>query len=151
MVDLHYTPKNLDGPVVGKVAVMSTRWNPSINEGLVDGYKSYMEDHEGVETSFFEVSGAWEIPLMADKLAASGEYGVLVALGCVVRGKTSHYELITDSVARGCMTVQLKRGVPIVFEVLAVDDFHQAEQRSSGDLNAGRIAAMTVLELLDED
>jgi 6,7-dimethyl-8-ribityllumazine synthase len=148
MVEIHYTPKKLEGSVFGKVAIISTRWNPSINKGLVDGYKSYMEDYESVESSFFEVSGAWEIPLMADKLAASGEYLVVVALGCVVRGKTRHYELITDSVAMGCMDVQLKRGVPIVFEVLAVEDFHQAEQRSSGDLNAGRIAAMTVLDHL---
>lgn len=145
-----YVTRQIDSKkAFGKVAVISTRWHWDVCEGLLSGYRKMMEECDGVMSDFFEVPGAWEIPLKALRLAEMGGYDAVVALGCVVKGETRHAELVMDECARGCMEVQLKTRVPLVFEVLVVDTMEQADARSGdSERNAGQLAGMTVIELL---
>src|SRR5690606_24100918 len=94
------------------------------------------------------VPGAWELPLAADRLAASGRYAAIVALGCVIRGETRHFEHIADECARGLMRVQLDRGVPVCNAVLAVERQADAEARAGGTHgNKGAEAALAALAM----
>jgi 6,7-dimethyl-8-ribityllumazine synthase len=94
------------------------------------------------------VPGAWELPMIAAALARSDKYSALVALGCVVRGETRHYEHVADECARGLMRVALDHGLPIANGVLAVEDHAHAEARAGGAHgNKGEEAAMAALEM----
>jgi 6,7-dimethyl-8-ribityllumazine synthase len=94
------------------------------------------------------VPGAFEIPLVADRLASSGRYDAVICLGAVIRGETSHFELVANEAARGIATVSLRTGVPLIFEVLATDDLAQAEARAGGAHgNKGWAAAEAALEM----
>jgi len=97
----------------------------------------------------FVVPGCFEIPIMAQRLAQSKRYTIMIALGAVVRGDTYHFELVADECARGVMNVSLKYDVPIVFEVLAVYHLKDAVKRAGADgMNKGIEAAATALALL---
>ncbi len=94
------------------------------------------------------VPGAWELPLVAARLAESGSHAAIVALGCVVRGDTRHYEQVADGCSDGLMRVALDHGIPVANGVLAVDRFEDAEARAGGSHgNKGEEAALVVLEM----
>jgi 6,7-dimethyl-8-ribityllumazine synthase len=102
---------------------------------------------EGIEE--FWVPGAFELPLAADRLASRGEYDAIIALGCIIRGETPHFEFVSAEAARGLGEVALKHGLPVAFGVLTTDDAEQAMARAGGKHgNKGWEAAEAALEMI---
>ena len=135
-----------------RYAIIATRWNPRIVDALVEGAQRAMLAH-GVAAERLDivrVPGAWELPTVAATLARSDRYAALVALGCVVRGETRHYEHVADECARGLMRVALDHGLPVANGVLAVEQHAHAEARAGGAHgNKGEEAALAALEVAD--
>ena len=133
-----------------RFAILASRWNPRITDALVDGARQAMQD-QGVSESDIDlvrVPGAWELPMAAAALAATGTYSALVALGCVVRGETRHYEHVADECASGLMRVSLDYRLPVANGVLAVEDHAHAQSRAGGAHgNKGEEAALAALEM----
>src|SRR5476651_1995516 len=117
-----------------RFAIIASRWNPRIVEALIDGARHAFAAH-GVSDDavhVVRVPGAWEIPMAAAKIARSERYAAILALGCVVRGETRHYEHVADGCAQGLMRVALDHGVPVLNGVLAVELHADAEARAGG-------------------
>lgn len=133
-----------------RFAILASRWNPRITDALVDGARQAMQD-QGVGESDIDlvrVPGAWELPVAAAALAATGNYSALVALGCVVRGETRHYEHVADECAKGLMRVSIDYRLPVANGVLAVEDHAHAQSRAGGAHgNKGEEAALAALEM----
>ena len=93
-----------------RFAILASRWNPRITDPLVEGARRALREYGVAEadTDLVRVPGAWELPVAAAAAAASGRYAGLVALGCVVRGETRHYEHVADECARGLMQVSIQ-------------------------------------------
>ena len=143
---------DLRAPEGARFAIIASRWNARITEALIDGARKAMRDH-GVEEAavdVFRVPGAWELPVLAARLAATGGYAGIVALGCVVRGDTRHFEHVADGCSEGLMDVAMEFGLPVANGVLAVDRVEDAEARAGGSHgNKGEEAAMVVIEMSD--
>jgi len=141
---------NLRSPSGARYVVLASRWNGVIVDALVDGARDAFATH-GVSASMLDVvrvPGAWELPVFAQHLAASGNYAAIVALGCVVRGETRHYEHVADECARGLMRVALDTGVPVLNGVLAVEDEADAWARAGGARgNKGADVALSAIEV----
>ena len=135
-----------------RFAIIASRWNPRIVEALIDGARRAFAVH-GVNDDAVDVvrvPGAWEIPMAAAKLAASERYAAILALGCVVRGETRHYEHVADGCAQGLMRVALDHGVPVLNGVLAVERHQDAQSRAGGTHgNKGEEVALVALEIVD--
>jgi 6,7-dimethyl-8-ribityllumazine synthase len=133
-----------------RVAVVAARFNEAVTSKLVEGALAYLAQH-GVpddQTVVAWVPGAFEIPLVAKRFAATGRYDAVIGLGAVIRGDTAHFDLVAGEAARGIMGVTLETGVPVIFEVLATDDLAQAEARAGGTHgNKGWEAAGSALEM----
>lgn len=133
-----------------RFAIIASRWNPRISDALVSGARKAFADQgvgEGV-VDVFRVPGAWEIPVAAARLAAAHTHAAIVALGCVVRGDTRHFEQIADGCSNGLMRVALDYGLPVANGVLAVDDVVDAERRAGGSHgNKGEEAALVAIEM----
>jgi 6,7-dimethyl-8-ribityllumazine synthase len=133
-----------------RVAVVAARFNEAVTTKLVEGALAGLAKH-GVHEDAVEVAwvpGAFEIPLVARRFAGSGRFDAVICLGAVVRGETSHFELVANEAARGIMHVSLETGVPLIFEVLATDTLAQAEARAGGAHgNKGWEAAEAALEM----
>jgi len=139
---------DLDGSGL-RVVLIRTRWNPEIIDRLADGVDQTLAgcgiaDHEVVE-----VPGAFEIPFAARTLAASGRVDAIVAIGAVIRGETTHYDLVSEECARGLQDVQISTGIPIGFGVLATENVEQALARSESGAghNVGADAAHVAVEM----
>lgn len=135
-----------------RMAIVASRWNPRITDTLVEGARRAFADHavpaEAVDV--VRVPGAWEIPLAAARLAAAGRHAAIVALGCVVRGDTRHYEHVADRCAEGLMRVALDYRLPVANGVLAVERHEDAEARAGGAHgNKGEEAALAALEMVN--
>ena len=133
-----------------RYAILASRWNPRITDVLVDGARRAMADNGVAEASIdiVRVPGAWELPVAAAAMAASKNYAALVALGCVIRGETRHYEQVADECARGLMRVSLDHSLPVANGVLAVEEHAHAEARAGGAHgNKGEEAALVALEM----
>ncbi|AZS21771.1 MULTISPECIES: 6,7-dimethyl-8-ribityllumazine synthase [unclassified Caulobacter] len=132
-----------------RIALVVSRFNADIVDGLVLGARAVLEA-EGVslgEEDIVEAPGAFELPLIAQTLAASGRFDGIVCLGCVIKGDTAHFEYISQGVAAGLMTAGLSTGRPISFGVLTTYDEDQALARSREDVdNKGREAAHACLQ-----
>ncbi len=142
------TSKKLAMP---KVAVVCSLFNEEIVSGLMAGCLGYLEEQGiGRETvRVFEVPGAFEIPLVAQKVAQSGKFDGVIALGCVIRGDTPHFEFVSLAATMGVLQAGLNTGVPILFGVITVNDLAQAQERSGRDsFNKGCEAAMALLDTL---
>ena len=133
-----------------RFAIVASRWNPRIVDVLVDGARQTFAGN-GLDPDALDVirvPGAWEIPLAARQAAVSGRYAAVVALGCVVRGDTRHYEHVADLCAEGLMRVSLEHGLPVANGVLAVERHEDAEARAGGAHgNKGEEAALAALEM----
>ena len=133
-----------------RFAILASRWNPRITDALVAGARKAFADH-GVPESVVDVvrvPGAWELPLAAAKLAAAHSHVAIVALGCVVRGDTRHYEQVADGCSEGLMRVVLDHGVPVANGVLACEMHEDAEKRAGGSHgNKGEEAALVAIEM----
>lgn len=139
-----------------RVAIIAARFNEAVTTRLVEGALDGLH-HRGVARADVDVAwvpGAFEIPLVAERLARSGDYDAVICLGAVIRGDTAHFELVAAETARGIGAVTRDTGVPVIFEVLATDDLAQAQARAGGTHgNKGWEAAQAALamaSLLDD-
>ena len=134
-----------------RFAVVASRWNPGITDTLVEGARRTLLLN-GVAAEAVDViraPGAWELPLLCAWLAKKGGYDALIALGCVVRGDTRHYEHVADRCAEGLARIALDFALPIANGVLAVEKHEDAQARADGALgNKGEEAALAALEMV---
>jgi len=145
----HYEGE-LRAPGDVRFAIIASRWNPRITDALVTGARQSLSGN-GVADSAVDVirvPGAWEIPIAAARIAAAGQHAAIIALGCVIRGDTRHYEHVADRCAEGLMRVQLDFGMPVMNGVLAVERIEDAEVRAGGSHgNKGEEAALAAIEM----
>ncbi|WP_295364139.1 6,7-dimethyl-8-ribityllumazine synthase [Arenimonas sp.] len=137
-------------PAGARYAILASRWNPRITDALVDGARRAFAANGVADEAvdLIRVPGAWELPVAAANALDRVGYAGVVALGCVVRGDTRHFEQVADECARGLMRVALDTGVPVANGVLAVDDYADAEARAGGSHgNKGEEAALVVIEM----
>jgi 6,7-dimethyl-8-ribityllumazine synthase len=146
-------PKVYEGKLVGqglRFGIVVSRFNEFITGKLLAGAENALYRH-GVSEDAVEIAwvpGAFEIPLVADQMAATGRYDAVIALGAVIRGATAHFDYVAGEVAKGVSSAALKNGVPVVFGVITVDTIEQAIERAgtkSG--NKGWEAAVTAIEM----
>jgi len=135
-----------------KFGLVVSRFNDFINKRLMDGALDALIRHgaEDKNISIIKVPGSFEIPLMAKKLADSGNYDAVICLGAVIRGATPHFEYISAEVTKGIAQVALDTGVPVSFGILTTDNIEQAIERAgtkSG--NKGWDAAMSAIEMVN--
>ena len=135
-----------------RVAVVVARFHEHVTAKLLQGALEGLKDHgvaaEAVDVAW--VPGAFEIPIVAQRMAATGAYDALICLGAVVRGETAHFELVAAEAARGAAEVSRETGIPVIFEVLATETLAQAEARAGGAHgNKGWDAAQAALEMAD--
>jgi len=135
-----------------RFAIVASRWNPRIVDALIDGACRALAAH-GVPRDSIDVvrvPGAWEIPLVAAQLGSARRHAAILALGCVVRGDTRHYEHVADNCAQGLMRVALDRQIPVLNGVLAVERHEDAQARAGGAHgNKGEEVALAALEMAD--
>lgn len=143
---------DLRAPAAARFAIIASRWNARITDVLVAGARQSLAGNgiadEAVDV--IRVPGAWELPLAAARLAAAGRHAAIIALGCVIRGDTRHYEHVADGCAEGLMRVSLEFRLPVLNGVLAVERAEDAEARAGGSHgNKGEEAALSALEMVN--
>ncbi len=142
---------NLDATGM-RLAVVAGRFNDSVTKPLLDGAMEALRER-GLDPGDVPVAwvpGAYEIPLVAKRLAASGEVDAVVCLGAVIRGGTPHFDFVAGECAAGVTRAALDTGVPVIFGVLTTDDVGQAMDRAGGpEGNKGYEAAVTAIEMVD--
>ncbi|WP_399591948.1 6,7-dimethyl-8-ribityllumazine synthase [Staphylococcus aureus] len=144
---------NFEGKLIGKdlkVAIVVSRFNDFITGRLLEGAKDTLIRHDvnedNIDVAF--VPGAFEIPLVAKKLASSGNYDAVITLGCVVRGATSHYDYVCNEVAKGVSKVNDQTNVPVIFGILTTESIEQAVERAGTKAgNKGAEAAVSAIEM----
>lgn len=147
--------KILEGTLNAKglrFAIVVSRFNDFINAKLLDGCLDALSRHgaDDGKISIVRVPGSFEIPLMAQKLANSGNYDAIICLGAVIRGATPHFEYISAEVTKGIAKVTLDSGIPVSFGILTTDNIEQAIERAgtkSG--NKGWDAALAAVEMVN--
>ena len=147
--------KTLEGKLVSrdiKVGIVAARFNEFITSKLLSGAMYGLIRHEvaqeDVEVAW--VPGAFEIPLIAQKMAESGKYDAVICLGAVIRGATSHYDLVCNEAAKGVAQVGLKTGVPVLFGVVTTDTIEQAIERAGTKAgNKGYDCATSAIEMVN--
>lgn len=143
---------DLRAPEGARFAIIASRWNPRITDALVAAARQAFVGN-GVDEAALDVvrvPGAWELPVAARELAMAGRHAAIVALGCVVRGDTRHYEQVADGTSDGLMRVALDTGVPVANGVLAVERYEDASARAGGSHgNKGEEAALVAIEMAD--
>src|SRR6201996_8582548 len=145
----------VEGEVVArgrKVAIIAARFNDFIVSSLLKGATASWTAHGGAEEDLLitRVPGAFELPGVARKLAASGRWDAVVALGCVIRGDTPHFDYVAGECARGLNLVSLETGVPVIFGVLTTETVEQAlERAATSEMNKGGESMDTALEMVD--
>ncbi len=131
------------------IGVVRARWNAAVVDRLADGVARGLAELKVTRTVEVAVPGCFEIPLAAHYLATSGQVDAVVCIGAVIRGETTHYELVSGECGRGVQEVQLATGVPVLFGVLTVENDDQAMARSEGPggHNVGEEAAVGAVEM----
>ena len=146
-------PKVLEGKAIAQglsIGIVVSRWNEFLTKALLDGALDALKRHgaDDKQITAAWVPGSFEIPIAVKAMASSGSYDAIVALGCVIRGATSHYDLIASAVTSGLSSVSLETGVPIGFGVLTVENIEQAIERSGSKAgNKGAEAALAAIEM----
>jgi 6,7-dimethyl-8-ribityllumazine synthase len=141
---------DLRAPEGARFAIIASRWNPRITEQLVAGARDAFLAHGVTEgaVDVIRVPGAWELPATAARVAAAKGHAAIVALGCVIRGDTRHYEQVADGCSDGLMRVSLDYALPVANGVLAVEQYEHAEARAGGNHgNKGEEAALVAIEM----
>ena len=147
--------KLLEGNVIGngaKVALVAARFNEFIVSKLVSGAEDALVRHgvDGDDITLAWVPGAYEIPIVAKKLAVSGKYDAVICLGAVIKGSTSHYDLVCAEVSKGIAAVGLETGVPTLFGVITTDNIEQAIERAGTKAgNKGYDVACSAIEMIN--
>lgn len=143
----------IEGSLVGtgrRVAIVASRFNDTIGrrllEGALDGLRRHGVADDDIAVAW--VPGAFEIPLVARRLAASGAYDAVICVGAVIRGATPHFDLVAGNVASGIAAASSETGVPVIFGVLATETIEQALERSGTKAgNSGFNAALAAIEM----
>ena len=141
----------LDGSGM-RIALVCGRFNDLITERLLTGATDALVRHgvDAASISVVWVPGAFEVPLVARELAASGRYDAVVCLGAVIRGATGHYDQVANTTAAGVARASLDTGVPVIFGVLTTDTIEQALERAGTKAgNKGAESAVTAIEMVD--
>ncbi|MCG2130190.1 6,7-dimethyl-8-ribityllumazine synthase [Staphylococcus epidermidis] len=144
---------NFEGKLVGKdlkIAIVVSRFNDFITTRLLEGAKDTLIRHEVEDTNIdvAYVPGAFEIPLVAKKLAQKGKYDAVITLGCVIRGATSHYDYVCNEVAKGVSKANDISDAPVIFGVLTTESIEQAVERAGTKAgNKGSEAAVSAIEM----
>ena len=134
-----------------RIGIVVARFNSFITERLVEGAVDCIVRHGGdpANITTVRVPGSWEIPLVVKKMAGTGSYDGLVAIGAVIRGATPHFDYVAAEVSKGVAAVGLQTGIPISFGVLTTDTIEQAVERAGTKAgNKGWDAALGVLEMI---
>ena len=135
-----------------KVGIVSARFNEFITSKLLDGALDGLKRHDVCEEDIHVawVPGAFEIPLIASKMAKSGKYDAVICLGAVIRGSTSHYDYVCNEVSKGIAAVSLESGVPVMFGVLTTENIEQAIERAGTKAgNKGYDCAVGAIEMVN--
>ncbi len=147
--------RKLEGKVVGsqmKMGIVAARFNEFIVSKLVSGAEDALVRH-GVDTDDVDIAwvpGAFEIPLIAQKMAKSGKYDAVICLGAVIKGSTSHYDYVCAEVSKGVAQAGLNTSVPVIFGVLTTDNIEQAIERAGTKAgNKGYDVACTAIEMVN--
>jgi 6,7-dimethyl-8-ribityllumazine synthase len=145
--------KIIQGDLSGKglkVGIVAARFNDFITSRLVDGALDGLQRHGVAEADIeiVRVPGAYEIPLVAKRLAHAKKYNAIICLGAVIRGATPHFEYVSAEVSKGVASVSMESGLPIIFGVLTTDTIEQAIERAgSKSGNKGWDAALSAIEM----
>lgn len=134
-----------------RFGIVAARFNEWIVDRLVDGATDTLRRHGVSDANLIvaRVPGAFEIPLACQRMAASGKVKAVIAIGCVIRGATPHFDHVATAAARGCLEASLATGVPIAFGVLTTENIEQAMERAGAKLgNKGAEAALAALEMV---
>ena len=146
--------RTIEGDLVvdgARVALAVTRFNGFVTEALLNGAvdtlrRSGLNDES---LTVVRVPGCYELPLVVDRLAASGGYDAVIALGCVIRGSTAHFDYVAGECSRGIGQAMQRHGIPVAFGVLTTDTIEQALERAGTKAgNKGADAAGTALEMI---
>ncbi|MEM8598463.1 MAG: 6,7-dimethyl-8-ribityllumazine synthase [Bacteroidota bacterium] len=145
----------LEGALVAtdaRFAIVASRFNETITQRLLDGALDALRRH-GARADDVTVAwcpGAFEVPLVAQRLAATGDYDAVICVGAVIRGATSHYDYVAGGVASGIAQASLTTGVPVLFGVITVENLEQAWERAGTKAgNKGAEAAAGAIEMVN--
>ena len=147
--------RTLEGKLVAeglKIGIVAARFNEFIVSKLVSGAEDALLRHSvnPDDISVAWVPGAFEIPVVAKKMAMSGKYDAVICLGAVIRGATSHYDYVCNEVSKGIASVSLESGIPVMFGVVTTENIEQAIERAGTKAgNKGYDCAMGALEMID--
>ena len=147
--------KTLEGKLVAKgirVGIVAARFNEFITSKLLSGALDGLVRHDVQEEDIHVawVPGAFEIPLIASKMAKSGKYDAVICLGAVIRGSTSHYDYVCNEVSKGIAAVGLDSGIPVLFGVLTTENIEQAIERAGTKAgNKGYDCALSAIEMVN--
>lgn len=133
-----------------KIGVVVSRFNDLITGRLLDGAQDALRRHQVAEDSIYVayVPGAFELPIVAKKMAQTGKYDAVVTLGCVIRGATSHYDYVCNEAAKGIAKASDDTGVPVIFGVLTTENIEQAIERAGTKAgNKGAESAVGAIEM----
>lgn len=135
-----------------KVGIIATRFNEFITSkllsGALDGLKRHDVSEDCIDVAW--VPGAFEIPLIASKMAKSGKYDAVICLGAVIRGSTTHYDYVCNEVSKGISQVSLASGIPVMFGVLTTENIEQAIERAGTKAgNKGFDCAVGAIEMIN--
>ncbi len=145
----------LEGKVVAegmKVGIVASRFNSFIVQKLLDGAVDGLVRHGVAEEDITAawVPGAFELPIVAKQMAESGKYDAVICVGAVIRGSTSHYELVCNEVAKGIAQVSMQTGVPVLFGVITTENIEQAIERAGSKAgNKGYDCALSAIEMVN--
>ena len=145
----------LEGKVVAegmKVGIVASRFNSFIVQKLLDGAVDGLVRHGVAEEDITAawVPGAFELPIVAKQMAESGKYDTVICVGAVIRGSTSHYELVCNEVAKGIAQVSMQTGVPVLFGVITTENIEQAIERAGSKAgNKGYDCALSAIEMVN--
>ncbi len=147
--------KTFEGNLIAKemkVGIVAARFNEFIVAkllgGALDGLKRHDVSEESVDIAW--VPGAFEIPLIASKMAKSGKYDAVICLGAVIRGSTTHYDYVCSEVSKGVATVSLNSDIPVMFGVLTTENIEQAIERAGSKAgNKGYDCAVSAIEMVN--
>ncbi len=149
------TIKNVEGGLTvsgARFAIVVSRFNSFITDSLLSGALDALRRHGGKDedVAVVRVPGAFEMPLVAQKLMKSGKYDAVIALGAVIRGGTPHFDYVAGEATKGLAQASLVTGVPVAFGVLTTDTIEQAIERAGTKAgNKGAEAAMTAIEMVN--
>lgn len=133
-----------------KIAIVASRFNDLLTKNLVDGAMDALKRHGTESIDTFLVPGAFELPLISDKVASSKKYDAVIALGALIKGATPHFEYLCASVTKSVAEINLRHGVPVILGLITADTLEHAIERSGTKQgNKGFTAAENAIEMVN--